>query len=158
MRWEARPEGLAARRYDIFAGGERLTVIHFPALGASTVEPLAGRAYRLRRAGVVRQRFWLEAAADGVVVAQAAPISLARRALRVSGGGWAGTLRPNGAFSSGFTLLVGGQPVGAIRASSAFRRGLEADLPDDLPPALGLFLLWVILFQRRRPRVTSATG
>lgn len=156
MRLIAEPQGIASRRYSIVRDGEPVSDISVPAFGPSTAAPIAGRMYRLRRAGLLRERFTLEQASMAAPVARVIQGDPFRRDYTVEVGARRLSLRAESPLHSGYLLLEGGRTVGALRPAGALRRSVEADLPDDLPLEASVFLVLVILLLWRGRRVTRA--
>lgn len=154
MRMIAEPQGVTMRRYSVTCDGAPIGELSFPTFGPSTATPIAGQRYRLRRTGVLRDTFTL--VADGAPVAHAAQRDPLRREFAVEAGERGLSLRAESLLRSGYTLLEGDRVVGALRPAGRLRRGIEADLPDDLPLAVGVFLLWIVLLLWRRSRVVRA--
>jgi hypothetical protein len=110
----------------------------------------------LRRAGVLRERFTLIADPGGMLVASVTQRDPMRRAFEVEVGARRLSLRAESLLRSGYLLLEGDQAVGSLRPTGPLRRGGEANLPDDLPLEVCVFLLWIVLLLWRGRRVTRA--
>ena len=156
MRLIAEPQGISGRRYSIVRDGALASEISIPVFGPSTAAPIDGRMYRLRRAGVLRERYTLEVASMAAPVASMTQTDALRRDYAVEVGALRLRLRAEPPLRSGYLLLEGDRLVGALRPAGPLRRGVEADLPDDLPLEAGVFLVWVILLLWRGRRVTRA--
>lgn len=165
MRMTAEPQGVLRRRYTVTADGAPITEIDFPPLAPSRATPsratpIAGQRYRLRRSGVLRERFTLErdqAAQDGSrAIASATQRDPRRREFAVEAGERRLVLRAVSLLRSDYQLLDGEHSIGAIHPAGALHRGAEADFPDDLPLEVCVFLLWVVLLLWRGRRVTRA--
>ena len=154
MRMIAEPQDVTMRRYDVACDGAPVGELSFPTFGPSTVTPIAGQRYRIRRAGVLRDTFTL--VADGAPIAHATQRDPLRRQFTVEAGERQLSLRAESLVRSGYLLLEGDRVVGALRPTGRLRRGIEADLPDELPLEVGVFLLWVVLLLWRRSRVIRA--
>lgn len=158
MRMTAEPQRGLARRYRLLGDGAPVTEINFPAFGPSTATPIAGRRYRLRRTGVLRDHFTLEADSDGALVASATQRDPLRREFLVEVGPQRLTLCAESPLRSDYRLLDDQRPIGAIRPLARLRHGAEADLPDSLPLEARVFLMWVVLLLWSRRRVTRAAA
>lgn len=152
MRMTAEPQGAFARRYQLLADGALITQISLPAFGPSTATPIAGQAVHLRRAGLRHDAFTLEAVATGATLASATREHSLRRDFTVEVGGRQMSLRAESAWRSGYALMEGDRAVGWVRPGATLGRGVEAELPDDLPLTARVFLLWVALLLWRGPR------
>lgn len=156
MRMIAEPQGIASRRYSILRDGEPVSEISVPAFGPSTSAPIAGRMYRLRRAGLLRERFTLEVASRVAPVARVTQSDPARRDYTVEVDARRLRLRAESPLRSGYLLQEGDRIVGALRPAGPLRRSVEADMPDDLSLEANVFLVWVTLLLWRGRRVTRA--
>lgn len=159
MRMTAEPQGLITRRYSIVAEGAPVVAISLPAFGPSTASPIGGQTYRLRRVGVLRERFTLEPAVAGALaVASATQRDPLRREFTVEVGARRLTLRSASLLRSDYLLLDGAQTIGTLHPVGALRQSVEADLPDDLPLEARVFIVWVVLLLWRGRRVTRASA
>lgn len=157
MRMTAEPQGVIVRRYSIMAEGAPVCEISFPAFGPAIASPIAEQLYRLRRTGVLRERFTLEPANTGAqAVASATQRDPLRREFAVEVGARRLTLRAASPLRSEYLLLEGEQSIGAVRPAGALRQGVEADLPDDLPLEARIFIIWIVLLLWRGRRITRA--
>lgn len=156
MRLIAEPQGTTGRRYRIVRDDALASEISFPIFGPSTAAPIDGRMYRLRRAGALRERFTLEGADVTQPVASVAQVDPLRRDYTVEVGEQRLRLRAESPLRTGYLLLEDDRVVGALHPAGPLRRGVEADLPDDLPLEVDVFLVWVILLLWRGRRVTRA--
>ena len=159
MRMLAQPQGATAQRYSLTCDATPVAALRLPLFGPSTMTPLAGRRYQLRRTGVLRETFTLEAevASDADTPSvRATQRDAFHRDYMVEAGERSLTLRMESPLRSGYLLLEDGRVVGALRPAGALRHGVVADLPDDLPLELGVFLVWVVLLLWRGRRITRA--
>jgi hypothetical protein len=159
MHMTADPQGLITRRYTIVAEGAPVAELSFPAFGPSAVSPIGGQTYRLRRSGVLRERFTLEPdVAGALAVASATQRDPLRREFAVEVGAHRLSLRSASLLHSDYLLLDGAQTIGALHPTGALRQGIEADLPDELPLEARVFILWVVVLLWRGRRVTRASA
>lgn len=159
MRMTAEPLGLLARRYSIVADGAPVTEITFPVFGPSSATPIAGQTYRMRRSGTLRERFMLECDQDETrLVVSATQRDPMRRDFAIETNGRRLTMRAASLLRSEYQLFDGDRPIGAIRPAGALHRGAEADLPNDLPLEVRVFLVWVALLLWRGRRATRAAA
>jgi hypothetical protein len=137
--------------------GEPLTELSFRNLREGGDCTLGGVPYTLRREGVAGE-FVMEEP-GGVEAARAKkPNALQRRfELRYPGGslrvestsGWGKSYRVIGAD---------GRQVGEVRRRSMWRRQVDAALPDEVPPQVRVFVLWLVLLMLRRDESVAASG
>ena len=152
MRLTAEPQGFTARRYRITSDGQLIVEIALPPFGPSTMSPLAGITYQMRREGAGRAVFTM--AAEGAsAVARATQRRFGSREYKVAVGLQRFTLRAESLMRSAYRLLQGERVVGFLRPGAALRRGVEAELPDDLSLEASVFLVWIVLFLWRGRRM-----
>lgn len=156
MRMIAEPQSVTSRRYAITRDGALICEISFPTFAPSTATPVAGQMYRLRRLGALRERITLETARGMAPVALLSQRDALRRDYDVEAGARRLGLRAESLLRSGYLLLEDERVVGVVRPSGALHRSVTADLPDDLPLEVGVFLLWAVLLLWRGRRVTRA--
>lgn len=157
MRMTAEPQGVLRQRYTVTVDGAPITEIAFPPLAPSSAGAIAGQTYRLRRSGVLRERFTLERGQGGThAVASATQRDPMRRDFAIEAGERRLVLRAVSLLRSDYQLLDGERPIGAIHPAGALHHGAEAEFPDDLPLEVRVFLIWVVLLLWRGRRVTRA--
>ena len=57
-----------------------------------------------------------------------------------------------------FVLIEGDREIGAIRPAHLFSRSALADLPDDLPLAVRIFMIWLVLLLWKRDMGNAGGG
>ncbi len=68
-------------------------------------------------------------------------------------------LRKESAWRRAFVLTRDGiGTVGSLRPEGAFRKGVLAELPNELPPEVGLFVMWLAVLLWRREDSAAASG
>ena len=107
-----------------------------------------GVTYRVSREGPMSGAFVLEHAGD--VLARAEKPSVFRREFVIRHADREYTLRPTSIFRRAFVLLEGSREVGSITPQNAFTRKAAADLPNDLPLPVRVFIVWLIVISWRR--------
>jgi hypothetical protein len=107
-----------------------------------------GRTFRVYREGLMRGAFVLESA--GSVLARAEKPSAFRRAFVVEHGGRRYTFAARSPFQRAFELRDGSGAVGAIAPLGIFTRRARVDLPEDLPLAVRVFIVWLAVILWRR--------
>lgn len=151
MRLTAEPQGFTAQRYRITSAGQPIVEIVLPPFGPSTMTPLAGVTYQMRREGAGRALFTM--AADGVpAVARATQRHFGSREYEVVIGSDRFVLRGESLMSSAYQLLHGERIVGFLRPGAALRRGVEAEPPENVSLEASVFLVWIVLLLWRRRR------
>lgn len=122
--------------------------------GTLTVE---GRDYGVYRQRPMSGKFVLES--NGAIVASAEkPSSLTRRLL-IEHAGRQYELKPRGMFSRTFQLHAGPTMVGSLAARGVFSRRMNVDLPETLPLAVRVFVMWLtVILWKRESEAAAAAG
>ena len=107
-----------------------------------------GATYRVYREALMSGAFVLEQA--GSVLARAEKPSIFRREFEIRHAGRTYTLRRRSLFQRAFVLVDGSRQVGSIAPKNAFTRKAAADLPQDLPLPVRLFIVWLTVISWRR--------
>ncbi len=118
--------------------------------GALVLEEAAYRVYRL---GMASGAFILEK--DGFMVAEANKPHIYRNLFEIEYEGRTFTLRPRW-LRRRFDLYEGEARVGSIAPLNPFTRKATADLPGDLPLAVRVFILWLVLLLWKRAADAAA--
>jgi hypothetical protein len=107
-----------------------------------------GVDYRVYRESVMSGAFILES--SGSVMARAEKPSAFRRCFIIDHGDRQYTLRTQSAFERSFLLLDGDREIGSLSPKGIFSRRINADLPEELPLPVKVFIIWltVILWKR----------
>lgn len=121
--------------------------------GTLTVD---GRDYGVYRERPLSGRFVLES--NGEVVASAVKPSAFTRRLIIEHAGMQYELRPQGLFSRTFELHSGPGIVGSLSAKGIFSRRMIVDLPEALPLAVRVFLMWLTVILWKRDAEASSAG
>ncbi|HTU99760.1 MAG TPA: hypothetical protein VMF13_04425 [Luteitalea sp.] len=123
--------------------------------GTLTVDGVDHRVYR---EGILTGDFILEAA--GTVVARAEKPSAFRRVFLIEYHGRRYVLQPTSVLSRGMTLLEGDRSVGVIAPGGILTRRADVELPEDMPLAVRVFVIWltVILWKRDSDAGAASAG
>jgi len=113
--------------------------------------------YPVYREGVFFGSFVLEHE-DGAVLATAEKPSLFARRFEVEHDGSTYVLRTASRLRRRFVLIEGDREIGAIRPAHLFSRSALADLPDDLPLAVRIFMIWLVLLLWKRDMGNAGGG
>ena len=93
----------------------------------------------------------------GVAVARAEKPGVFGRTFLIEFRGGFYTLKPRGFWRREMVLYQGAREIGWIGASGFLTRRSRVNLPDELPPALRLFLVWLAMLLWRRAAGSAAT-
>jgi hypothetical protein len=134
--------------------------MEFRALVESGAIVMGDRRLTIRREGAMSGAWLLEEDTPGVgrqVVASAEKPSAWRNGiiLRMSGRPELRLVRAS-AWKATFELIEADRRLGAIRRTGVWRRRLQAEIPDDVPPPLQLFALWMAVLLYRRDDSAAA--
>lgn len=119
---------------------------------------VAGATYRVYREGLLSGTFVLESA--GGVLARAKKTTFFRSFL-VEHAGRQYTLRAKSAFRRQLVLLEGAEgsrEIGSISPAGLFTRRASVDLPEELPLAVRVFLIWLTIVLWKRESDAAAAG
>jgi hypothetical protein len=105
-----------------------------------------GKNYQAYRDGQTNGAFVLDLA--GAIVARAEKAGLFRSSFNIECCGRQYNFRRPSLFESSFTLWNGALQVGWLRKESLFSRRTEADLPNDLPLTVRVFIIWMTIILR----------
>lgn len=110
-------------------------------------------AFEVGRDGLVSGSFFLKR--DGHLVATANKPSALQRSYVMDFGGTRYTLRAAAVLRRKFELVSGEQVVGSVYPERWIGRRSVADLPEDLPLEVRVFLTWLVLTQWKRQQNTT---
>ena len=115
-----------------------------------------GSTYDVYREGLISGAFLLES--DGSILARAEKPSAFRRSFELECGKKIYMLRAASAFRRKFVLIDGDREVGEISPDGVFTRRATADLPEDIPLPVKVFIIWlVVILWKRESDSASAT-
>ncbi len=122
--------------------------------GALTVER---RDYPIHREGLVGGAFILEG--DDAVMARAEKPNPFSRSFEIQHGDRHYVLkRKRLVFCRTYVLLAGDSEVGSIAAQGIPSRRLRAVFPEELPLPVSVFILWLVILQRKRAAKAAGHG
>lgn len=145
------PTGWMETSYQISEDGRPLALLKPSAWREAATLTLDGADYRLYRRGW-RGPFVLEY--NGATLAEAHKPSAWRDQFEISIAGERLNLRRESPWRYGWRLERDGQPIGVLRSTGFWKRTIEAELPEQLPLAVRLFMLWLTLLVKRRDETT----
>jgi hypothetical protein len=109
-----------------------------------------GTTYQVYREALISGDFIL--AGEGSVLALADKPSVFSREFVIRHGGREYTLSPESMIGRTYVLLDGPRQVGSLVPQGIFTRKTAADLPQDLPLPVRLFIVWLALISWRRQK------
>ena len=117
---------------------------------------IEGVSYELSRERLMSGEFLLRR--NGSMIAHASKPSVLRNLFDVEYGGRRYTLKKASWLGRAFVLMEEEREVGSVRPVSIFGRRAEVALPDEIPLAVGVFLVWLVLILWRREQKNSAAA
>jgi hypothetical protein len=121
--------------------------------GLLTVE---GTTYEVYREGAFSGAFILASA--GSALARAEKPSAFRRSFIIEHAGRQYTLRAKSAWGREFLLLDGPREIGSLSPEGLFTRRATVDLPEHLPLAVRVFIIWLAVLLWKRESDSVAAG
>ncbi|MFQ5568745.1 MAG: hypothetical protein ACE5G0_03660 [Rhodothermales bacterium] len=109
---------------------------------------IGGIACTMYREGLMSGAFVLEA--EGYVLVRAEKPSALIRMFEVTYDDKRYMLKARAAFFRAFELLEGEQRIGVLSPDHAFTRKMTADLPEAMPLAVRVFIIWLVLILWKR--------
>jgi hypothetical protein len=156
MRFRVQPHGSFKAGFDLLDGsGTAVGTFAGSAWREGGRIRAAGQEWEFRRAG--GRRFVL--AGPGGEHAAADRVSFWTDRWEVSAGGRTYELVKPGFWSRRYELRTGGRAVGVLTPKGVFDNKAEVELPDELPPAVALFTVVVVMrIWRRQGAAAGAAG
>ncbi len=143
-----RPAGWFSWDFEVYEEAGRLAgEVRLSAWRERGSVAIGGVEYRVTREGMLGA-FVLEG--PGGVAAQAEKPSAFSRAFALEYGGRQLTLKAAAVWSRRFVLGDAGATIGAVVPAGIFSRQARAELPEDNPPEVRLFVIWLSLMMWRR--------
>jgi hypothetical protein len=149
----ARPRRWYSSDYRILDGDREIASLRLKIFRDTGVFEVEGKEYQIRVEGFLRGRFELM---EGPTVLAKAEKS--RRTFEIRTSGHRMTLKANGLLGRSWDLHVLTGPVGSIRSLGWLKNSAEADLPDELPLSLRVFLFYLVLVTWRRQAAGAAAA
>lgn len=148
-------------RFRVTRDGSPFGHMEFRALAESGAIVIMGdQRLTIRREGAMSGGWLLEEDTPGVgpqVVASAEKPSAWRNGIVLRVAGWPELrLDRASAWKATFELTEADRRLGAIRRTGLWRRRVQAEIPDDVPPPLQLFVLWMAVLLYRRDDSAAA--
>lgn len=109
---------------------------------------VGGAAYAAYREGLASGAYILSA--GGSVLARAEKPSALRRFFTIEHAGRRYTLQAKHALGRAFSLLEDSGEAGSIEPEGIFTRRARANVPDELPLPVRVFIIWLVLIMWKR--------
>jgi hypothetical protein len=136
------------RRYTLESDGAEIGEIDCGGIRQPATITVEGVNYNPAREGVLRTKFHLDA--GGSRLADVEPGGNTLRRLIVQAGAKTYTLQVGSWFSRNFVLTENDAEVGRIARMGLLTARCKAELPDDMPLPVQVFLIWLALITWRR--------
>lgn len=149
------PRSLFSETYGILEGRKERTAVDIRWFKEAGTFDLDRRSYRIGRDGWMSGLFRLEQGRETLATAEKP--SAMRRRFVVDVMGHELELMAASPFSRRFELYDDGRLVGFIAPNSWFTRRGAADLPEELPIEVRVFLIWLVLVMWKRARSSNSS-
>lgn len=150
----AKPKGIFSKKFRLSAGEADVGELRISQLREKAQAVIHDRQLSLYRDGVFKGPFVLES--EGTRIAEALKPSVFRNAFEVRFGSVMCEFKKKGFFRASFELELDGRVIGRVERESIWRRTVRADIPDDWPDALQVFIVWLALVIWRREAAASS--
>jgi hypothetical protein len=152
------PLGWFSWDFSVLQSGSPIAEIRICSRRERGVLAVGGSRYNIYREGMMSGQFILEL--NGTQLAHAEKRSWRYRSFTVQHEDKTYILKAESAFRQTFLLSENDRQIGSISPARMFKRKAMADLPDELPLSIKVFLLWltVILWKRDSEAAVSAAA
>ncbi len=142
------PKSWFSWNFRIMAGDRRVAEIETSLMSEKGRLSVEGMSYQAYREGMLHGAFVLDA--SGTVLARAEKPSALFRSFVLEHGGKSYTLAARKALKREFVLNDGESEIGTMAPAGAFTRRAVAELPEELPLPVQVFIVWLVLLMWRR--------
>lgn len=149
----ARPRRWYSSEYRILDGEVEIASLRLKLLRDTGIFQVEGKEYQIDVEGFLRGRFELK---EGPMIL--AKAEKTRRKFEIRTGGQRMTLEANGLLGRSWDLHVMTGPIGSIRSLGWLKNAAEANLPEELPLPLRVFLFYLVLITWRRQAAGAAAA
>lgn len=150
---KAQAKGFMERTYEVFENDHFLAAVKLSSWKESAVVELGGKQYRFKRDKTFSGPFLLLEVENVIAYAQK-PSAFKDRFL-VAYSGRSFEFRKPSIWKNRFELEESGKPAGFVESRGFFRREYVADLPEELPAVVRLFILWLTLIIAKRQQAAA---
>ncbi len=153
----AAPHGIFSWDFTVYdAAGSPVAEIDMAAFREKAEVMIGEVACRVYREGWMSGPFVLES--GGHVLMRAVKPSAFRRSFDLAYDDCRYTLRARSAFGRTFVLLEEERLLGTVAPDHAFTRKLTAELPEAMPLAVRVFILWLVILLWKRAAEAATSG
>jgi hypothetical protein len=154
---KAVPENFLSWDFRILDGDREVAAMDLSLWREKGVLSVEGLPYRVYREGLAHGAFILEDP-GGRVLAKAEKPNALRRSFVVEHDGRRFRLEAWTPFGRAFVLRDDQAAIGTVKPDNFITRRATAELPEDLPLPVRIFLLWLVFILWRRDASTDAGG
>lgn len=147
------PLGWFSWDFSVTQSGSPVAEIRISSRREKGVLAVGGSRYNIYREGMVSGQFILEL--NGIQLAHAEK-RRRYRSFTVQHEDKTYILKAESAFRQTFLLSENDRQIGSISPARMFKRKAMADLPDELPLSMKVFLLWLTVILWKRDSETAA--
>ncbi len=153
---EAEPTGWGSWTARIPTDGAPLTALGISLWRSRGSFELDGQAFSIDPSGFFLQNAALKR--GGTTIARAEKPSILQRRYLITSAGHRMTLESRSWSGRKYVLLLGGKEVGWVRREGMTGRKVLLDFPEEVPMALRVFLLYLVLAQAKRESAAAGGG
>jgi hypothetical protein len=150
------PESWLTWNFDVLENDHQVAQIKTSTLPESGALSINGSSYRAYREDMFSGDFFLEG--TGQAIARAQKTSAFINTFNIYYSGKSYTLKKESFIGRSFVLLEGDREVGSIRPEGFLSRKASAELPQDLPIPIQVFVMWLTILLWRREANAGAAG
>jgi hypothetical protein len=151
---EAKPKNILSWDFSIFTAGEKIAELDLSWLREKARFMLGDTVYEIRRDSIVQGMFSLYSGDQ--IIAGARKASIFTRSFQVNYEGRSLELKALQIYFRKFGLFENNTRIGSISPAGWPGRKAIIDLPEELPPAVQLFLFCLVAFLWRRAEDSHA--
>jgi hypothetical protein len=150
-KFDLLPRAWYSQDYRLLRDGAQLTHLHFESGPERSVFALAGEVYRAQKEKWNSSNFFLYV--DQTQIARAEKPNWYSQTIYFEHQNQLYTLNPG--FNR-FTLSCTGIEVGSITKRGWFSRSAAADMPEEFPLPVSIFIIWLVLLMWKRTADSDA--
>ena len=161
--FDVAPDGWSWSRYSVRRDGQVVARLTFRAMREAGDIVVDGERHEVRRERAGGGRWLLRPVIEGapgraVAVAEKPSAWRHRFVVRAPGRSTALHVQRPSALRRTYEVREADRVIGRLRQVSMWRRRISVDLPDDLPPQVQVFVVWLVLLLFRRDDSAAAAS